>query len=145
MPTYVYRCPVEGLDFDEPHRIGEAPATTDCDCGAIAELVIGAGVNIAPSALEVKGAQARMSADLEKQWDSDMPAYKRMRNRGLQPNSVDGAAALEDTVDDQLDIQMKNLTPPGMTRQGMRDAMIEGKEKVDEIMANPVPMENLAK
>jgi hypothetical protein len=30
-----------------------------------------------------------------KNWDKDMPAYKRLRQNGLQPRNIDGAAALE--------------------------------------------------
>lgn len=31
----------------------------------------------------------------EKNWNRDMPAYKRLRQNGLQPKSIDGAANLE--------------------------------------------------
>jgi hypothetical protein len=31
----------------------------------------------------------------EKRWNKDMPAYKRLRDQGYQPKSIDGAAALE--------------------------------------------------
>lgn len=141
MPAYEYRCGHCGNENEDTFPIGEAPSSVPCpDCGKSTLLVIGAGVNIAPSALEARGRQVRMTTEMEAQWDKDLPAYKRMRHRGLQPNQIDGSAALENTVDDQLDIQMKNLTPPGMTRQGMRDAMVEGKEKADEIMANPVAL-----
>lgn len=141
MPQYDFRCGHCAVDSEHTFLIGTAPSSTPCpECGKTSVLVIGAGVNIAPSALEVRGAQARMTNDLEARWQKDMPAYKRMRNRGIQPKSVDGAAALENTVDDQMDIDMRDLTPPGMTRQGMRDAMVEGKEKADEIMQGGIPL-----
>lgn len=31
----------------------------------------------------------------EKQWNRDMPAYKRLRADGLQPKRIDGAAEVE--------------------------------------------------
>jgi hypothetical protein len=31
----------------------------------------------------------------EKQWNVDMPAYKRLRKDGLQPKSIDGSAEME--------------------------------------------------
>lgn len=140
MPEYVFECGHCGERHEETFPIGTAPSATGCDCGKTAVLVIGAGVNIAPSALEARGAQARMTNEMEARWQKDMPAYKRMRNRGMQPKQIDGSADLENTVNDQLDIDMKDLTPPGMTRQGMRDAMVEGKEKADEIMQNGIPL-----
>lgn len=139
MPEYEYRCECGRSDTRE-FPIGTARRLVACVCGKKLALVIGAGVNIAPSALEVKGAQARMTTEMEARWGVDMPAYKRMRHRGIQPKQIDGSAALENTVNDQLDVDMKHLTPPGMTRQGMRDAMVEGKEKAEEIMANPVAL-----
>jgi hypothetical protein len=139
IPTYVYRCEC-GIEHGREFTIGTAPRTETCICGETMNLVIGAGVNIAPSALEVKGAQARMTTEMEDRWQKDLPAYKRMRNRGLQPKGIDGSAELENNVDDQLDIHMRDLTPPGMSRQGMRDAMLEGKETAEEIAANPIPL-----
>lgn len=31
----------------------------------------------------------------EKNWNKDMPAYKRLRQEGLQPKSIDGSAEIE--------------------------------------------------
>ena len=31
----------------------------------------------------------------ERNWQKDMPAYKRLRENGLQPKSIDGAANVE--------------------------------------------------
>jgi hypothetical protein len=31
----------------------------------------------------------------EKNWQKDMPAYKRLRAEGLQPKTIDGCAAVE--------------------------------------------------
>lgn len=31
----------------------------------------------------------------ERNWNKDMPAYKRLRREGLQPRKIDGAAEVE--------------------------------------------------
>lgn len=55
------------------------------------------GVQFAPSAMPSRneGAFARKNVQLEKQWDKDMDAYKRLRNDGLQPPQIDGAHVIE--------------------------------------------------
>src|SRR5882724_10572789 len=116
MPSYEYRCTKCRTEQDVPFEIGEAPRTQPCPrCGQTAHLVIGAGVQIAPSALETKGQNARDLVATEKRWDQDMPAYKRMRNRGLQPRGIDGAALLEDKVDDQRGIDYEKLIDTGVS------------------------------
>lgn len=137
MPLYAYECEPCGAQRDELHPIGEAPRASTCHvCGNATRLVIGAGVQIAPSALEGKGEQVRNSNATEARWQKDMPAYKRMRQKGMQPASVDGAAALEDRCTDQLDVDYHKLYSEGVTR----DRVIEGKEQADEIMATGVAL-----
>ncbi len=40
-----------------------------------------------------------------KGWDKDMPAYKRLRQQGLQPRSIDGAARLESTAKTEAQVE----------------------------------------
>jgi hypothetical protein len=40
-----------------------------------------------------------------KGWDKDMPAYKRLRQQGLQPRSVDGSARLESTAKTEAQVE----------------------------------------
>lgn len=136
MPFYAYRCPHCGIEGDYEFRIGCAPRVLSCDCGEFAEHVIGAGVQIAPSALETKGADARAGNEREGRWNRDMPAYARMRAKGMQPKQIDGSARLEDQVGDQLDIDHKNLLDTGVSRE----RIIEGTEQAKEIMAEGVPL-----
>lgn len=42
----------------------------------------------------------------EKTLDRDLDAYARLRAEGLQPEGVDGAARLEQTAQDHLDVNM---------------------------------------
>lgn len=46
MPTYEFRCP-NGHQFDEFHRISDAPSTVPCpECGAQAERAISGGAGL---------------------------------------------------------------------------------------------------
>lgn len=131
MPAYSYRCPSCLSEHDRLYPIGEAPRHQTCNCGQPAELVIGRAVQIAPSALETKGQNARELNKTEQQWNADMPAYYRMRKRGLQPKQIDGAAQLENKVDDQRGIDYEKLIDTGVTP----DRITEGMEQAAEIGA----------
>lgn len=53
-------------------------------------------VSISPAALPTRQDARFSSTDqLEKNWNKDIPAYKRLVADGLQPESVDGCADLE--------------------------------------------------
>ena len=54
-----------------------------------------AGVSFGANASTTSGAQVAEINQRAKNWDKDMPAYKRLRQDGLQPKSIDGAAAIE--------------------------------------------------
>lgn len=41
----------------------------------------------------------------EKRWNKDMPAYRRLRQQGLQPKSIDGAAELERDASTRFEIE----------------------------------------
>lgn len=40
-------------------------------------------------------------------WDKDMPAYKRLRQEGLQPRTIDGAARLEATATSEAQVESR--------------------------------------
>lgn len=108
LPEYMFRCGSCRTEVDLTWPIGEAPRLVVCDdCGGAALLVIGAGVQIAPSALEGKGANVRQIKSKDRALDGDMNAYKRMRKQGLQPEKIDGAASVENNVADGFDITWK--------------------------------------
>lgn len=53
-------------------------------------------VGIAPSATPTRGdGNAATVNAREQRWNRDMPAYKRLRRDGLQPDHIDGAARIE--------------------------------------------------
>jgi hypothetical protein len=41
----------------------------------------------------------------DKQWNADMPAYKRLRDQGLQPKQIDGASILEKHATERWQIE----------------------------------------
>ncbi len=51
------------------------------------------------------GELSRVNA-IEKQWDKDGAAYKRMRAQGLQPKDIDGCARLEAKANDTSELQI---------------------------------------
>lgn len=108
MATYTYRCE-RGHEHDEQWSIGTAPQHTSCDCARAAALVIGRGVYISASVTPARRGRVLEIDATEKRWDKDLPAYKRMRQAGLQPKTTRGAAALEDRAGDQLAIDHGDL------------------------------------
>lgn len=46
---------------------------------------------------------------MEARWDKDMPAYKRLRQNGLQPPRIDGSAILESQATTDKQIEMGTL------------------------------------
>lgn len=48
----------------------------------------------------------------ERQWDKDMPAYKRLRADGLQPRDIDGCARLEAKAETTREIEAGQVLTP---------------------------------
>lgn len=71
------------------------------------------------------GAVATVATD--KQWDKDMPAYKRIRNNGVQPPRIDNCAELESRAGDQFEIEMAKIVPANM-KSRVKEGLAIGKE-----------------
>lgn len=54
-----------------------------------------AGISFGSNSTTTRGSSVAEINQRAKNWDKDMPAYKRLRRNGVQPKSIDGAAALE--------------------------------------------------
>ena len=54
-----------------------------------------AGVRMGMNTTTTRGQEVAKINTTEKGWQKDMPAYKRLRQNGLQPKSIDGAAEIE--------------------------------------------------
>ena len=46
---------------------------------------------------------------MEAKWSRDMPAYKRLRNDGMQPPKIDGCAEIEALAKDQREIEIGHM------------------------------------
>lgn len=54
-----------------------------------------AGVRIGTNTTTTRGQRVADINQTERNWNKDMPAYKRLRADGLQPQRIDGAAEVE--------------------------------------------------
>jgi hypothetical protein len=54
-----------------------------------------AGVRMGMNTTTTRGAKVAEVNTTERNWNKDMPAYKRLRANGLQPKKIDGAANVE--------------------------------------------------
>lgn len=120
MAVYEYECYCGLTEREFP--LGEARPTIRCEHGHLARRHYSMP-QIAPSALEHKGAQARTKNMVDREWDKDRPAYKRMRDRGLHPKHIRGSAALEDKVDSDTDITFGHLYGHDDGAQRVREAV----------------------
>lgn len=64
-----------------------------------------AGVSFGANSTTTRGAEVARINKTDKQWNADMPAYKRLRQQGLQPRSIDGASILEKHATERWQIE----------------------------------------
>lgn len=64
-------------------------------------------VTVAPSANTSRegGADAAIKNDMERRWSKDHAAYRRLVKDGLQPKTLDGAAALEQRANTRAEVE----------------------------------------
>lgn len=129
MPTYRYDCPEHG-SFDRWFSIHEDHPTASCAaCGAPSlKVVVSPAISV--SATPSKAAEAHEIIAREAGWDRDMPAYKRLRNEGLQPPHIAGCAELEAKADYRTEIEMGRRLP--------KDAAWVGSEIASEMTGQAV-------
>ena len=72
-----------------------------------------AGVRMGANTTTSRGARVGEINRTEKQWNADMPAYKRLRQQGLQPRSIDGASFAEKHADHRWQIEGASALPAG--------------------------------
>lgn len=122
MPTYRLRCHICG-DYDEWASItGPIPsACPDCQGDVVQVLT--------PPALYAvgdKGSRTREVDTREAEWSKDMPAYKRLRHAGYQPQRIDGADRMEATATSEMEINSGGIVTGPEDR--IRDAMAMSKD-----------------
>lgn len=66
-------------------------------------------ITVAASATPTRKVEVSRIDAKERQWDRDMPAYKRLRQDGLQPKSIDGSADFEKRAESKLEVESGTL------------------------------------
>ena len=64
-----------------------------------------AGVRMATNSTTTRGKRVSEVNQTERNWNKDMPAYKRLRADGLQPNKIDGAANVEKKAETAFQVE----------------------------------------
>ena len=83
-----------------------------------------------------KGSARALQIDaVEKQWDKDLPAYKRLRQGGHQPPSTDGCADLEARATTAFEIEA------GEIMEGQEKEINEGISVMNDVLSSPVTTE----
>lgn len=62
-------------------------------------------VSIAASAMPSRSPHAASTNAMEKRWEADMPAYKRLRDNGLQPANIDGCSIIEKRATESIEVE----------------------------------------
>lgn len=65
----------------------------------------------------------------ERQLDKDRPAYKRMRDEGLQPKSLKGAAEIEKRATTRFEVESGRILPEPLAKR-MDAAQAEAKQVI---------------
>lgn len=85
------------------------------DCGRCFKCREGRGcirsVSFAPTAMPNRHPRAVEGVAMDSKWDADMPAYKRLRANGIQPQHIDDCAELEGRANDQFEVEMGVIVP----------------------------------
>lgn len=66
-------------------------------------------ITISASATPTRKVEVARIDAKERQWDRDMPAYKRLRKEGLQPKSIDGSAKFEQRAETAGEVESGTL------------------------------------
>lgn len=64
-----------------------------------------AGVRMGTNTTTTRGQRVAEINQTERQWQKDMPAYKRLRRDGLQPHKIDGAAEVEKKAKEKWQVE----------------------------------------
>ena len=106
MPRYDYKCKRCGHVEEIIHGFDIEHSFHCVECGKEMTKLI-SGVNIAPSAMPSRNSVIDLDATkkAEKAKDADMSAYKRLRESGVQPKSINGSSHLEKHAETKNEIQ----------------------------------------
>lgn len=112
------------------YRVGEGHTCKNCDKQLTEdELPHREGFPyIASSAVPTRSRSARAIEinTTEKQWDKDIPAYKRLRANGYQPAHIDGAADMEARASTRFEIES------GQIMEGKQKMIAEAADFIND-------------
>ena len=118
MPRYDYKCTQCGNVEEIIHGFNNEHSFHCVTCGrAMSKLI--SSVNIAPSAMPSRNSVIDLDATkkAEKAKDADMSAYKRLRQSGLQPKTINGSAHLEKHAETKSEVQAGRLYSSDASRK----------------------------
>ena len=130
MPRYDYRCKVCGEVEETVHGFDEDPEMHCLECGAVMGRMMGMPY-VSPSAVPSRNNVIDLAATKQAEKDkvADMDAYKRLRQNGVQPPSINGAARLEAKAEEKHEVNSgKTFSTATSRKRGMglvRDALGE--------------------
>lgn len=128
MPHYSYLCENDH-GFEQWASIHVDSMTAECpypECGLTAGKVFTPPM-ISVYATPSKGADARAVDKREKNWSRDLPAYKALRNNGVQPPAIDGCHRLE-AAETPLEVEMGQVLKNHEERDVAMDTHAELQE-----------------
>jgi hypothetical protein len=64
-----------------------------------------ANVRMGTNSTTTHGKEVEQTNKVERSWQKDMPAYKRLRREGLQPKRIDGAAEVEKKAEHKWQVE----------------------------------------
>ena len=64
-----------------------------------------AGIRMGMNSTTSRGSRVAEINKTERQWNVDLPAYKRLRREGLQPKRIDGAAEVEKKAEHKFQVE----------------------------------------
>jgi len=64
-----------------------------------------ANVQVGSNSTTSRGQRVSEVNQTERNWNKDMPAYKRLRANGLQPRKIDGAAEVEKKAKEKWQVE----------------------------------------
>lgn len=95
MPSYCKDCTQCGFAFEQWQSIHDDTPIACPHCGGATVTVI---TRVNTYAVGERGRHTAISDATDREWHKDMDAYKRFRNKGVQPPKITGCDHLEATA-----------------------------------------------
>lgn len=110
MPTYLYRCEIDG-EYEVSRSIHDDGVSEPCPACTVPGVMVFTPPRISASATPSSRPETAEAVRRERRWDVDHAAYRRLRKEGIQPAHVDGSAHFEKHADSTFEFDMGRLYP----------------------------------